>query len=457
MPQFLEKFFPEVYKKEQNMVAGTNQYCKFDDAILTMFTSSLYLAALFASLIASYVTRWLGRKSSMLFGGSLFLTGAIINGCAHNVAMLIAGRILLGCGIGFANQSAPVYLSEMAPYKYRGALNMCFQLFITIGILAANLINYGTSQLKSGNGWRISLGCAAIPAVIFIFGSLCLPDTPNSLIERGKQDEALKRLREIRGIDDVEEEFNDLIAASVAAKEIKNPFSNLLRRKYRPHLTMVTLIPFFQQLTGMNVFMFYAPVLFKTIGFGNSASLMSAVITGIVNAVATLVSILTVDRFGRRDHRHHMHRFEIRSERQPRRTTQMVRNDSSDSHLLLRRRVRVVLGPARLASPQRNPSLEVRSAGQSINVCMNMIFTFFIAETFLKMLCKMKFGLFIFFSGFVFVMTIFIVKFLPETKGIPIEEMSGIWKEHPYWKKFVDDGDDGDVEITDQKKKIGDA
>ncbi|KAK6158117.1 hypothetical protein DH2020_005431 [Rehmannia glutinosa] len=467
MPQFLEKFFPEVYKKEQNMVAGTNQYCKFDDAILTMFTSSLYLAALFASLIASYVTRWLGRKSSMLFGGSLFLAGAIINGCAHNVAMLIAGRILLGCGIGFANQSAPVYLSEMAPYKYRGALNMCFQLFITIGILAANLINYGTSQLKSGNGWRISLGCAAIPAVIFIFGSLCLPDTPNSLIERGKQDEALKRLREIRGIDDVEEEFNDLIAASVAAKKIGNPFSNLLRRKYRPHLTMVTLIPFFQQLTGMNVFMFYAPVLFKTIGFGNSASLMSAVITGIVNAVATLVSILTVDRFGRRG-------LFIEGGIQMFIIVTIciglkfgVNGNPGELPKWYAMIVVIAIcfyvaafawswGPLGWLVPSEILPLEVRSAGQSINVCMNMIFTFFIAETFLKMLCKMKFGLFIFFSGFVFVMTIFIVKFLPETKGIPIEEMSGIWKEHPYWKKFVDD--DGDVEITKvEKKKIGDA
>ncbi|GER40521.1 major facilitator superfamily protein [Striga asiatica] len=301
MPSFLKKFFPHVYEKEENMVPGTNSYCKFDDATLTLFTSSLYLAALVASLCASHVTRLLGRKCSMLFGGSLFLTGAILNGFAQNVAMLIIGRIFLGFGIGFANQSAPVYLSEMAPYRYRGALNMCFQLFITLGILAANLINYWTA--RSASGWRISLGCAAAPALFFILGSLFLPDTPNSLIERGHPDRALAMLRDVRGMDDVLDEFNDLVAAASLASSSdhsRRPWTELVSRKHRPHLTMVTAIPFFQQLTGMNVFMFYAPVLFRTIGFGSNASLMSAVVTGVVNSAATLVSIFTVDRLGRR-------------------------------------------------------------------------------------------------------------------------------------------------------------
>ena len=103
MPDFLSKFFPSVYKKE-TAEESNNQYCKFDSVTLTLFTSSLYLAALFASLVASTVTRKLGRKLSMLFGGLLFCAGAIINAFAKNVAMLIIGRILLGFGVGFANQ-----------------------------------------------------------------------------------------------------------------------------------------------------------------------------------------------------------------------------------------------------------------------------------------------------------------------------------------------------------------
>ncbi|GKB58948.1 sugar carrier protein C-like protein [Tanacetum coccineum] len=126
-----------------------------------MFTSSLYLAALLSSLVASTVTRTLGRKLSMLFGGILFCAGALINGFSQAVWMLIVGRILLGFGIGFANQSVLLYLSEMAPYKYRGSLNIGFQL---------------------------SLGGAVVPALIITVGSLILPEIPNSMIESGKQD-----------------------------------------------------------------------------------------------------------------------------------------------------------------------------------------------------------------------------------------------------------------------------
>lgn len=198
-------------------------------------------------------------------------------------------------------QSVPVYLSEMAPYRYRGALNTVFQLSITVGIFAANLLNYFFAKIKGGWGWRLSLGGAVVPALIFIVGSFFLPDTPNSLIERGKGDEAKSRLIKIRGIDNVDAEFNDLVEASERSKQVKSPWGNLLKDKqYRPQLIFSMLIPTFQQLTGMNVIMFYAPVLFKTIGFGDTASLMSAVITGLVNFVATFVSLLTVDRVGRR-------------------------------------------------------------------------------------------------------------------------------------------------------------
>ncbi|KAL7160198.1 hypothetical protein ABFS83_01G077400 [Erythranthe nasuta] len=463
MPSFLEKFFPHVYRREQNHVAGTNSYCTFNDTGLTMFTSSLYLAALVASWCASFVTRKLGRKASMCLGGVLFLAGALFNGFAQNLAMLIIGRVLLGCGVGFANQSAPVFLSETAPYKYRGALNMLFQLSITIGILAANLINFFTADMKNGNGWRISLGCAGVPAILFIIGSVFLEDTPNSLIERGNNEQALERLKKIRGIENVDEEYDDLVAASTASKEITNPSFNLLRAKYRPHLVMVTMIPFFQQLTGMNVIMFYAPVLFKTIGFGSNASLASALITGGVNCVATLVSIYAVDKVGRRvlflEGGIQMLICQIV-------ITICIAvkfGVNGDPGVLPKWYASLVVvaicfyvaafawswGPLGWLVPSEILPLEVRSAGQSVNVSVNMIFTFFIAQLFLPMLCHMKFGLFIFFAVFVFVMTFFIYFYLPETKGIPIEEMSRIWKAHPVWKRYYEDRD-FDVEKFDR-------
>ena len=186
MDSFLEKFFPAVYHKESSVKPSDDQYCKFNSQTLTLFTSSLYLAALVSSIFASAVTRLLGRRVTMLSGGILFLCGALVNAFAQHVWMLILGRLLLGFGIGCANQSVPIYVSEMAPYKYRGGLNMLFQLSITIGILAANLLNYFFAKIHGGWGWRLSLGGAAVPAIIIIVGSLTLPETPNSLIERNK-------------------------------------------------------------------------------------------------------------------------------------------------------------------------------------------------------------------------------------------------------------------------------
>lgn len=187
----------------------------------------------------------------------------------------------------------------MAPYKYRGALNQLFQLSITIGILIANILNYFFAKLH--NGWRYSLGGAMLPALIIaIMPIFKLPETANSLIERGKLEEARSILKKVRGVEDVDMEFDDVIAASEASRSVKHPWRNLFQHNYRPQAVMAFLIPSMQQLTGINAIMFYAPVLFKTIGFGNDASLMSAIITGIVNMLSTFVSIYGVDKWGRR-------------------------------------------------------------------------------------------------------------------------------------------------------------
>ena len=187
----------------------------------------------------------------------------------------------------------------MAPAQLRGALNIAFQMCTTLGILAANLINYGTQNIHNW-GWRLSLGLAAVPAGIITLGSIWLPDTPNSMIERGQVVKARAMLEKIRGTTEIHAEFDDMMEASQLAKMVKHPFRNIIKRKYRRQLVMCVAIPFFQQVTRINVIMFYAPVLFKTIGFKGSASLMSAVLSGIVNVLATSVSMLTVDKLGRR-------------------------------------------------------------------------------------------------------------------------------------------------------------
>ena len=113
----------------------------------------------------------------------------------------------------------PIYLSEIAPANWRGALNITFQLAITVGILFANLINYATSKMNH-NGWRYSLGIAIIPAIIVILGGIFCPETPNSLIERNFNDEGRKILQKIRGVDNIEVEYLDIVEATKLAKQV---------------------------------------------------------------------------------------------------------------------------------------------------------------------------------------------------------------------------------------------
>ncbi|VVB12199.1 unnamed protein product [Arabis nemorensis] len=436
MESFQKKFFPSVYEKQRNN-HESSKYCRFDSISLTLFTSSLYLAALCSCVVASYVTRKLVGKFRCFsevfsFAPELFLT------VLHRP---------FGC-----LSLAVCYSVSVSDSLIRGALNIGFQLSITIGILVANVLNFFFSQISGGYGWRLSLGGAVVPALIITVGSLILPDTPNSMIERGQFELAETKLRKIRGVDDVEDEISDLIAASEASKLVEHPWRNLLQRKYRPHLTMAILIPSFQQLTGINVIMFYAPVLFQTIGFGSNAALTSAVVTGLVNLGATVVSIYGVDTWGRR-----FLFFEG--------GFQMLLSqvavaaaigakfgvDGNPGHLPKWYAIVVVLficiyvaafawswGPLGWLVPSEIFPLEIRSAAQSVTVSMNMIFTFVIAQVFLMMLCHMKFGLFIFFAFFVVVMSIFVYFFLPETRGVPIEEMNQVWRSHWYWSRFVD-------------------
>lgn len=188
----------------------------------------------------------------------------------------------------------------MAPAKVRGAVNQLFQLTTCLGILIANLINYGTEKIHPW-GWRLSLGLATVPATLMFVGGLCLPETPNSLVERGKLEEGRKVLEKVRGTKNVDAEFADLIEASESANAIKHPFRNLLERRNRPQLVIGALgIPAFQQLTGMNSILFYAPVIFQSLGFGSGASLYSSVITSSALVLAALISMAFVDKLGRR-------------------------------------------------------------------------------------------------------------------------------------------------------------
>ncbi|CAL4900636.1 unnamed protein product [Urochloa decumbens] len=453
MHAFQREFFPSVLK--HNGRKESNIYCKYDNQGLQLFTSSLYLAGLTATLFASYTTRRLGRRPTMLMAGAFFIIGVIFNGAAQNLAMLIVGRILLGCAVGFANHAIPLFLSEIAPTRIRGGLNVLFQLNINIGILFANVVNYGTNRIRPW-GWRLSLFLAGIPGALFTLGALLVVDTPNSLIERGRLEVGKAALKKIRGTDDVEPEFNAIMEASCIAREVKNPFRNLLRRHNRPQLVVAVLLQMFQQLTGINVIMFYAPVLFTTMGFKTDAALYSAVIIGAVNVLSTLVSMYTVDRAGRRILLLEAGVYMFLSQAALAVVFRIKFTDDADGidHAWAVMAVAMVgtfvssfawsWGPLPWLMPSEMFPLEARAAGQSITMCANLLLTFVIAQAFLTMLCRLKYAIFAFFAAWNVVMSLFVLFFLPETMNVPIEEMRDrVWKKHWFWKRFVNDDDGG--------------
>ncbi|KAF5736852.1 hypothetical protein HS088_TW14G01007 [Tripterygium wilfordii] len=450
MDDFLIKFFPAVH--ERKLLAKENNYCKYDDQLVQLFTSSLYLAALFWSFVASKLCSKFGRKPTILLASLFFLAGAGLSAGARTMWMLILGRILLGFGVGSGNESVPLFLSEIAPVQHRGAVNILFQLFVTIGILIANLVNYGTSK-SHPNGWRISLGLAGVPALVLLIGSFIIMETPTSLIEREKDDEGHKVLKKIRGVDNVDEEMKQIKMARDVAKQVKHPLKKLFKKSSMPPLIIGISIQVFQQFTGINAIMFYAPVLFQTVGFKNNASLLSSVITGLVNVFSTLVSIYAVDRFGRR-------KLLLQA------CVQMFICQAAIGGILLadlkptgtlgkaEAMIVVVLvclfvmsfawswGPLGWLIPSETFPMETRTAGFAFAVSSNMLFTFIIAQAFLSMLCHMRAAIFFFFAAWILVMGLFVVFLLPETKGVPIDLMAErVWKNHPVWKKFMDDED----------------
>ncbi|GLT48533.1 hypothetical protein SLA2020_221530 [Shorea laevis] len=456
MDDFLKEFFPKIYRRKQEHLKETD-YCKYDNQILTLFTSSLYFAGLVSTFGASYVTRTKGRRASILVGAVSFFLGAILNAAAVNILMLIIGRILLGVGIGFGNQAVPLYLSETAPAKIRGAVNQLFQLTTCLGILVATLINYGTEKIHPW-GWRLSLGLATIPAVLMFVGGLFLPETPNSLVEQGKLEEGKRALIKIRGTPNVDAEFADLVEASEAARAVKHPFRNLLKRKNRPQLVIGALgIPAFQQLTGNNSILFYAPVMFQSLGFGSGAALYSSVITSAALVVAALISMAFVDKFGRRafflEAGAEMFCYMVAVAI----TLALKFGEGQELPKGLGMFLVIIIclfvlaygrswGPLGWLVPSELFPLETRSAGQSMVVCVNLFFTAVIAQCFLVSLCHLKYGIFLLFAGLILIMSSFIFFLLPETKQVPIEEVYLLWQNHWFWKKIVGDGSERELE-----------
>jgi len=282
------------------VISGATQFIqaeyKVSDHTIEWIVSSMMFGAAVGAVGAGWLSATLGRKRSLILGAVLFVVGSLLSGFAWSPETLIAARVVLGLAIGLATFTAPLYLAEVAPEHIRGAMISTYQLMITIGILVAFLSD---TALSYNSAWRWMLGVIAIPGALFLLGVLFLPDSPRWLLMRGRRDEALEVLLRLRG--------DSAVVAREAAdieEQLKTPQRGwhlfLENRNFRRSVWLGVLLQLMQQFTGMNVVMYYAPRIFKEMGYDTATQMWFTALVGLTNVLATFIAIALIDRWGRK-------------------------------------------------------------------------------------------------------------------------------------------------------------
>lgn len=241
-------------------------------------------------------TNKLGRKKTLILIGILYTISAVGSALVNDPYTFAFFRFLGGLGVGASTIAAPAYVSEIAPAKDRGRLVALYQFNIVLGILIAFLSNYLLSNIGE-NAWRWMIGVEAIPAFLYTLLVLTVPKSPRWLLLKGKETEAkniLKILYPNQSVDDVISEIKQSQDAHVNSSE------NIFMKKYRFPLILAFLIAFFNQFSGINAFLYYAPRIFQEAGLGESTALLSSIGIGITNMIFTLLGVALIDKLGRK-------------------------------------------------------------------------------------------------------------------------------------------------------------
>lgn len=239
-------------------------------------------------------TNKFGRKNTLFVIGILYAFSAIGTALSKDPYTFAFFRFLGGLGVGASTIAAPTYISEIAPAKERGKLVSLYQFNIVLGILVAFLSNYlisGTSE----NDWRWMLGVQSIPAAIYTLFVLTIPRSPRWLISKSRLDEAKKVLKIINPDEDPE-----LLIAQIQDNNAETPNENIFMKKYRFPLILAFLVAFFNQMSGINAFLYYAPRIFGEAGLGEKTALLSSIGIGVTNMIFTLLGVSLIDKVGRR-------------------------------------------------------------------------------------------------------------------------------------------------------------
>ncbi|HTJ77644.1 MAG TPA: D-xylose transporter XylE [Rariglobus sp.] len=282
------------------------------NSLLGFIVSSALIGCIIGGSIGGWVSSRLGRKRGLIVAAVLFFVSAlgsaapevffapIGQGGADYIWHFVFYRVLGGIGVGLASMLSPMYIAEIAPARLRGNLVAWNQLAIIFGMIVVYFVNYAIARHGNGDewlnhtGWRYMFASGAVPAGIFLLLLFFVPETPRYLMMKGREKEARVVLSRLVTPEEQENEVRD-IRASLASHTSSSMFSYGFMI-----IAIGILMSVFQQFIGINVVLYYAPEIFRSMGMGTNASLLQTIIVGAVNLVFTVVAVVSVDRFGRK-------------------------------------------------------------------------------------------------------------------------------------------------------------
>jgi len=247
------------------------------------------------SLFGGIPTQRIGRKNTLIWIGILYFVSAVGSGLATDPYMFSFFRFIGGLGVGASTVAGPAYISEISTPKNRGKLVALYQFNLVLGILIAFISNYLLEGFDGNNDWRWMIGVEALPAAIYFFAVLGVPKSPRWLVVVKNDIKGAKEVLIKMGEENTEKELQEIIESEKQSLN-EEPFL----KKYKKPLTLAFLIAFFNQMSGINFVLYYAPEIFSLSGLGTEDSLLNSISIGGINLLFTFVGLYFIDRAGRR-------------------------------------------------------------------------------------------------------------------------------------------------------------
>ncbi|MFZ0736514.1 MAG: sugar porter family MFS transporter [Candidatus Acidiferrales bacterium] len=421
---------------DTGVISGAILFVQKDFALTTfqeeVVVAAVLLGAVVGAIFGGKLADRFGRRTVLMQVAVLFTIGAIGTALAPGTVWLAIGRVVVGVAIGVASFTAPLYISEVSPPNVRGRLVSLNQLMITIGIVVSYLADYA---LAGASAWRWMFALAAIPAIVLFIGLLFLPESPRWLMSRSLGDQARALLERIRESTDVEKELTE-IAASLNQQE--GSWRELLGASLRPALIVGIGLAVFQQFTGINTVIYYAPTIFQFAGLHSaSAAILATVGVGVVNVLLTIVALRLLDRVGRRPLLLYglvgmiislgVLGFAFLSPS----LSDVVAWVAVISVAVYVACFAIGLGPVFWLMIAEIYPLKIRGRAMSVATVANWGSNLVVALTFLSLLHALGRAWTFWLYGIVGVLAwIFVYKMVPETKGRTLEEIEAHWRTH---------------------------